>query len=158
MVKNARSKRIFPTDCVRMSTSSGFTLVEILIACIILAIGILAISQTTVLGVRTTRLIKDYSQARQVLAKGFEVLKLLHYDDPLLSGTCTDSTLGDTTLAYRADSTNIVGRTIGPTVYAVYWNVAEDTPKPHFKTIRMIVYSKGGQSRRLMDADYVKWR
>ena len=158
MVKNVRSRRIFSTDQDRMSTSNGFTLVEILIACTILAIGILAISQTTVLGVRTTRLIKDYSQARQILAKGFEVLKLLHYDDPLLSGTCTDSTLGDTTLAYRADSTNVVGRTIGPTVYAVYWNVADNTPEPHFKTIRVIVYRKGEQSRRLIDADYVKWR
>lgn len=153
MVMDLRSRSSVPTA---YSTSRGFTLVEILIACVILAVGILAISQTTVLGVRTTNLIRNYAEARQILAKGFEVLKLLPYDDPLLSGTCIDSTLSDTTLAYRADSTNVVGRTIGPTQYDVYWNVADNTPKPRFKTIRMIVYSN--QGRQLIDADYVKWR
>jgi len=153
MVMDVRSRRSVPTA---FSTSRGFTLVEILIACVILAVGILAISQTTVLGMRTTNLIRNYAEARQILAKGLEVLKLLPYDDPLLSGTCIDSTLGDTTLAYRADSTNVVGRTIGPTLYDVYWNVADDTPQPRFKTIRMIVYSN--QGRQLIDADYVKWR
>jgi prepilin-type N-terminal cleavage/methylation domain-containing protein len=153
MVMDVRSRSSVPA--VRR-TSRGFTLVEILISCVILAVGILAISQTTVLGVRTSNLIRNYAEARQILAKGLEILKLLPYDDPLLSGTCIDSTLSDTTLAYRADSTNVVGRTIGPTQYGVFWNVADNTPQPRFKTIRMIVYSNKG--RRLIDADYVKWR
>ncbi len=141
---------------IRTRSHPGFTLVEILVAMMILAVGILAVSQTTVLGMKTTRVIKDYAEAREVLAKGFEIIKLLSYNDPLLTATCTAETLDDTTVAYYADSTNVVGKTIGPTLYDVYWNVADDEPNPNFKTIRMIVFRRLGN--RLIDADYVKWR
>ncbi len=136
--------------------SRGFTLVEILVSVTILIIGILAISQTTVLGMKTTKMIKDNADAREALVKGIEMLKLLPYNDPLLSNTCTAAELDDTTLAFYADSGNIVGKTIGRTAFDVYWNVAENVPKSRCKTIRMIVYRKTG--RRLTEADYVKWR
>lgn len=136
--------------------SRGFTLVEILVAVTLLVVGILAISQTTVLGMKTTRVIKDNADAREALVKGLEMLKLLPYDDPLLSNTCTAAELDDTTLAFYADSANIVGKTIGRTAFNIYWNVAEDVPKSRCKTIRMIVFRKTGG--HLIEADVIKWR
>jgi len=105
---------------------------------------------------KTTSVIKDNAEAREVLAKGLEILKLLPYNDPLLTNTCTAATLDDTTTAFYADSSNIIGKTIGRTVYDVYWNVAANVPEANFKTIRMAVFKKSG--RRLIEADYVKWR
>ncbi len=156
MSKNTQSQRPSFSCSPRLSCSHGFTLVEILVAMTILAIGVLTISQTTVLGMRTTSVIKDNAEAREVVAKGLEILKLLPYDDQLLEPTCTAATLGDTTTAFYADSSNIIGRTIGRTVYDVYWNVAANVPKAHLKTIRMLVFKKSG--RRLIEADYIKWR
>jgi prepilin-type N-terminal cleavage/methylation domain-containing protein len=54
--------------------SRGFTLVEVLVAVVILAIGILAVSQMTVMGMRTTVVIRDYQQAREAVAMGLEAL------------------------------------------------------------------------------------
>lgn len=156
MNKHTRSLPPFCPRSPQLSHSYGFTLVEILVAITILAIGILAISQTTVLGMKTTSVIKDNAEAREVLAKGLEILKLLPYNDPLLTNTCTAATLDDTTTAFYADSSNIIGKTIGRTVYDVYWNVAANVPEANFKTIRMAVFKKSG--RRLIEADYVKWR
>ncbi|HEC78765.1 MAG TPA: prepilin-type N-terminal cleavage/methylation domain-containing protein, partial [candidate division WOR-3 bacterium] len=43
----------------------GFTLVEILVAIVILAVGILTVSQMTVLGMKTTAVVKQHMEARE---------------------------------------------------------------------------------------------
>ncbi len=135
----------------------GFTLVEIMVAVIILAIGILTVSQMTVMGIRTNEIMRQHMESREILARGLEVLRLLNIDDPLLTATCTDtSELDSIPFAYYADTTNIIGITIDPTGYNVYWNVLDDYPKPDVKTIHMMVYNRFG--KHLIDADYVKWR
>jgi prepilin-type N-terminal cleavage/methylation domain-containing protein len=138
------------------TTSKGFTLIEILVAVIILAVGILTVSQMTVMGMKTSVLIDQQMESRSLLARGMEVIRLLDITDPLLVETAPDSTLlDDTLLAYRADSTNVVGQTIGPTIFNVYWNVTDSIPQSGTKTIRMLVY-RGATF--FMKADYVKWR
>ncbi len=149
-------KSSIPTSVSGLTTlRSGFTLLEILIAVMILAVGILTVSQMTILGLRTNRVIRDRSKAREVLAEGMEVLKILDAEDPLLIANKDTLTLDDTTGAYRADTTNIVGRTITHVGYDVYWNIVDNHPNPGLKTIRMFVFR---QNKRLIHADYVRWR
>jgi prepilin-type N-terminal cleavage/methylation domain-containing protein len=137
--------------------SRGFTLVEVLVAVVILAIGILAVSQMTVMGMRTTVVIRDYQQAREAVAMGLETLKLLEIDHALLTGNCADSTQLDSILpsTYQADSTNLVGQTLGILPFDIYWNICEDYPLTDVRTIRMFILKNG---RRLASADFVKWR
>jgi prepilin-type N-terminal cleavage/methylation domain-containing protein len=137
--------------------NKGFTLIEVLVAIIILAVGILTVSQMTVLGLKTTTVIKQHMEAREIMAKGFEVIKLLNIDDPLLVDNCGADTLFLDSLAgaYQASPANIVGQTIGTTPYIVYWNVVDSFPQANLKTIRMMVYKS---TQRLMEADFVKWR
>lgn len=137
----------------------GFTLVEILVSIVILAVGILTVSQMTVMGMRTNTVIKQHMESREALAKGMEVLKLLPINDPLLIATCDSTELDSIPLANKADSTNIVGLTIGDpacTLYDIYWNVADDYPQTGFKTIRMLVLNLRG--KQMISADYLKWR
>ncbi|UCG91670.1 MAG: prepilin-type N-terminal cleavage/methylation domain-containing protein [candidate division WOR-3 bacterium] len=156
-IKNKlNSKRhILSTISFLLSPSRGFTLLEILIAVMILAVGILTVSQMTILGLRTNRVIRDRSKAREILAEGMEVLKILDAEDPLLIANKDTLTLDDTTGAYRADTTNIVGRTVTHVGYNVYWNIVDDHPNAGLKTIRMFVFR---QDKRLIHADYVRWR
>lgn len=135
----------------------GFTLVEILVAIVILAVGILTVSQMTVLGMKTTAVVKQHMEAREVLAKGLEAIKLLYINDPLLTDNCGGNPLflDSITGAYQASPANIVGQTINNTAFDVYWNVVADFPQSNLRTIRMLVYRQG---KRLLAADYVKWR
>ena len=136
--------------------NKGFTLIEVLVAIIILSVGILTVSQMTVLGMKTTTVIKHQMEGREVLAKGLEIIKLFYIDDPLLVQNCADSSWLDSIPgAYHAESTNIVGQTIGTTAYDTYWNVVEDFPHADLWTIRMMVYRSG---KKIITADYVKWR
>jgi prepilin-type N-terminal cleavage/methylation domain-containing protein len=56
---------------------NGFTLVEILVAVIILSVGILAVSQMTVMGMRVNTMVNQRMYARVVIAQVFENLNSL---------------------------------------------------------------------------------
>ncbi len=133
----------------------GFTLVEILVAMVILALGILGASQLTIISMRTNQKIRDSREGRELLTRGMEVLKMVTITDPLVVGTCDSTQLNDTLLAFKADSTNAVGMAIGKTVYSVFWNVADNYPETGIKTIRMQVFKRG---KRVISADFTKWR
>lgn len=154
-----KNPKLLSTHYCLLSTSNGFTLVEVLVSIVILAVGILTVSQMTVMGMRTNTVIKQHMESREVLAKGMEILKLLPINDPLLIATCDSTELDSIPLANKADSTNIVGLTIGTiacTLYDIYWNVADDYPQTGFKTIRMLVLNLHG--KQMISADYLKWR
>lgn len=134
---------------------AGFTLVEILVAIMILVIGILAVCQMTIIGMGVTRSVDINMRSRESLAKAMEVLKLLNQNDPLLTPTCTYATIDNCSLGVKADSTNIVGRTLAPLRFEIWWNVAPDYPQTGLRTIRLFVLNKG---KRTLTADFVRWR
>jgi prepilin-type N-terminal cleavage/methylation domain-containing protein len=149
-------KTVLGTDPKGGDMNKGFTLVEVLVAVIILAVGILTVSQMTVLGLKTTTVVKQQRESKEILAKGLEVLRLLNIDDPLLVANCPDSSwLDSLTGAYQASPANIVGQTIGQTTYDVYWNVVDSFPQANLITIRMFLTKN---NNRMITADYVKWR
>ncbi len=126
--------------------SNAFTLVEILVAIVILTLGILAVSQMTVMGMRTSRVINRQMYARDVLNRQFEFLAGLPTNDTTYLKHRTSVTLDDTAAGladYRILTTTKGG------VFRLIWNVAEnriDTiPDPRFKTVRLHVIGQGGK-------------
>lgn len=127
----------------------GFTLLEILVAIMILAIGILAVSQMTVLGMRTSVVINQQMYARDVLNRYFEIIQNLPATDSLLQWV--QSTGLDDTVSY--DHIAIENTTGG--VYRVIWNVLDGSPDPRFKTVRIHIF--WAQNRRgLHSPDIIK--
>jgi prepilin-type N-terminal cleavage/methylation domain-containing protein len=135
----------------------GFTLVEVLVSMVILALGILTVSQMTVLGMKATNVNNTNKESREILAKGMEILKMLNQNDPLLAGTCAYGAIGDTTSAYLCIATDIVGRLLYPMQFNVMWNVADDYPQTGLKTIRMFMVERRTGNLKLW-ADFVRWR
>ena len=130
----------------------GFTLVEVLVAVIILAIGILAVSQLTVMGVRSSTVMNRQMYARDVLNRRHEVLMGLPINDPLLTYQ-TSGSLDDTI----APDHQFADTTHGG-LYRVMWNIADSTisgvADTRFKTVRIII--SWPQSRRPLVSDLIK--
>lgn len=130
----------------------GFTLVEVLVAMIILAVGIVAVSQLTVMGVRASTLMNRRMYARDVLNRRHEILMGLPVNDPLLTYQ-TSSSLDDTI----APDHQVADTTQGG-LYRVMWNIADSTisgaADTRFKTVRVII--SWPQSRRPLISDLIK--
>lgn len=120
-----------------INNRSGFTLVEVLVAMLILAIGILGVSQMTVMGTRSSRTINRQLYGRDVLNRYFENLQLLPVADSQLVYR-TSVSLDDTATSDYKFTENSHGGS-----YRVFLNVRDSLPDRRFKTIRIHVYWPG---------------
>ena len=139
----------------------GFTLVEILVAVIILSVGILAVSQMTIMGIRVNTVVNQRMYARVVMAQVFENLKNLPdnhvwvmdnngdinlnlgvYPGPMIDSTASDhfTRVSDQNALYS---------------YLTMWNVANDTPEAGMKTIRIWVLWGPGFTNKI-SSDLIK--
>ncbi len=121
---------------LEIRNSLGFTLVEILVAIIILSFGILAVSQMTVMGMRVNTVVNKRMHGRAVLAQVFEDLNNLPSNAPELQdpdgpGDLDDDSLGD----YSKTVTDPANRH----TYQVRWNIADNIPELDMKTVRIHV-------------------
>ncbi len=124
------------TDMI-CSTNQGFTLVEVLVAVVILAVGVLAVSQLTVMGSRTSTLMNRRMYARDLLNRYYEDFSGLPTNDSqFVYQTSTD--LNDTIAPdYDRYENTRGGR------FRIVWNIADSmittTPDNRFKTVRLLV-------------------
>jgi prepilin-type N-terminal cleavage/methylation domain-containing protein len=134
------------------SNHRGFTLVEVLVAMIILAVGVLAVSQLTVMGSRTSTLMNRRMYARDILNQYYEEFTGLPTRDSLLTYQ-TSADLNDTI----APDYDVFEDTPGGR-YRVIWNIADSmitaTPDSRFKTVRIHVLWP--QTRRSIRSDVLK--
>ncbi len=130
----------------------GFTLVEILVSIVILAVGVLAVANLTVMGMRTTTLMNRRMYARDVINRYHEQIMGLPTDDSTLQHL-TSVDLNDT-VAPDYEQTEI----LGGGVFRIVWNVADSVigaaPDVRFKTIRIhVIWPK---SKQTLTSDLVK--
>ena len=151
----------------RESKQEGFTLVEILIAIAILALGLLAVATMQIRAIKTNAIASGISQGLTLGQAKVEELMNLSYshldlDDDgggVSNGTGQDADddgvdddggnfgLDDTT---SADGSDANGR------YTIYWNIAVDEPVTSSKTIRVIVtWTERGKDKRIA-LDFIK--
>lgn len=114
----------------------GFTLIEILVSIIILSVGILAVSQMTIMGMRVTTVTNQRMYGRTVMAQVFEDLNNLPSNAPELQDPDGPGDLDDDSLG---DHSKTIKDPTGQRSYNVVWNVANNTPEPAFKTVRIHV-------------------
>lgn len=131
----------------------GFTLIEVLIAMVILAIGMLSLISMQVTGIKGNATANQISTASNFSADHIENIfdqdwtALDIQDDKAPSGVAG---LNEKTVA-TAD-----GSLLTPDgLYTVYWNVSDDTPMRDIKTIRVIIV-RNDNSLNPVVINYVK--
>lgn len=122
---------------VKILDEKGFSLIEILIAITVFAIGILALGKMQITSIKGNSFGNELTRAITLTQNKAEELTGLPYDDPLTKDT-NDNGIGgldDTQSGNNviADGNQVNGR------YNISWNIANDYPINNTKTIRVIV-------------------
>ena len=128
------------------NNNRGFTLVEVLIAASIFAIGFLAVAAMQISANKSTRRAVEVTEATAIASDQMERLMGLSFDDGVLdTGTTHSDTQGK---------------------YSVQWEVTfsdsiiDGTTTPDAKTINLSVswdrWLSGGSSQRSVNIDFIK--
>ncbi|GAG11105.1 unnamed protein product [marine sediment metagenome] len=105
---------------MKKNDEKGFTLVEILIAIVVLAIGVLAMGQMQIASIRGNSIANTLTEATTLAQDRMENLIGLSYND-LTAGS-------------HPGPNNPIGG-----VYSIFWNIALDYPINNTKEISVIV-------------------
>ncbi len=132
------------------SSNMGFTLLEVLIALVILSIGLLAVAHMSIYTIRSNALGNKITKAA-VLAEGkLEDLNNVYRIDPtntMLTDDGDKSDIGvdvhsNTVLFTNPDHSDSCNCNCSVSIGQIpqrVWNVADDTPAPGIKTVTVIV-------------------
>jgi prepilin-type N-terminal cleavage/methylation domain-containing protein len=129
--KSKIPKKTNTTNESRIRNSPGFTLVEVLVAISILSIGILAVSQMTVMGMKVNTVVNQRMYA--------ENLNTLPSNHAWLKDTDGTPNLTIPVDSSGADHYTRVTDPNAPYSFMTWWRVAELTPETGMKTIRIWV-------------------
>lgn len=146
----------------------GFTLIEVVIALAILAIGILAMFSMQTMGIKGNTTANHISTGSTWAADRLELLMALPYDDDDLNDTDLDGTDQDVVdknglddnggnfgLEDATPATADHSATSPDNIYTIYWNVAVDVPFTNTKTVHVIVQQL---NRADIEFEYIKDR
>ncbi|MCP4116030.1 MAG: prepilin-type N-terminal cleavage/methylation domain-containing protein [Desulfobacteraceae bacterium] len=138
----------------KIINTSGFTLLEILIAMVIFSIGLLGVAKMQISSIRSNSYSQEMTDATILAKDKIEELMAIDYNNRvLLNDVDTDGSNGgglDDTGA-NADYSQVTGR------YTLSWNVAIDFPIQNTMTLRFIVtWQDGGQTKNVT-MDYMKF-
>jgi prepilin-type N-terminal cleavage/methylation domain-containing protein len=123
---------------IQSTCAKGFTLVEVLVAVMILSVGILGVSQMTVMGIKVNTVVNQRMYARVVMATVFENLNTLPSTHAWVTDVNGNQDLNITDSA-SADHFQRVSNPNVPYNYLTVWNVADTIPEVAMKTIRIWV-------------------
>lgn len=148
---------------MKIRQMQGFTLIEVMVALVIFALGFTAVITMTTGSVGSNAQARAMSGSAETAAEWVEVLTALPYNDTLLQDT-VDPAVGGVATANSLDRIRNPMPAAGaflqgfpdpvarPAEYTrqtadrnftIYWNVAEGTPIPKTKTLMVIVTSTG---------------
>lgn len=151
---------------MKNGNEKGFTIIEILIAMAIFAIGILGVAKMQMTATSGNTSSRGVTESANIGQQQIERLLSLAYDDPLVADTDGDGTGQDADNDGTDDSGGNFGlddtagadqAIVVDTLYNVFWNIAEDEPMSKAKKIRVIVRWKASTfSTKTITFDTVK--
>jgi prepilin-type N-terminal cleavage/methylation domain-containing protein len=144
----------------RRSNEAGLTLIEILLAMAIFAIGLLGVAHMQITAMFGNSLAIKLTNATQLASQLSEEIMFMDYDDARITDDDNDSEngLNDYPGADESYPANPVQGGGSGETYNLYWNVAEDWPIPNTKTIRVIVNWQEGDQNKEYILDTIKRR
>lgn len=152
-----------------MMNNKGFTLVEVMVAITVLAVGMLAVTTMQVNSIGGNSVARTVTTASSFAAEQIENLMGLPFNHANLQDT---NTIGGETVEqglshpYTAlpssSAPDFAGRPPDGQVtspdgdYTVCWNIANNFPMPNTKTIRVIVISTGRGPQKIVPIDLIR--
>ena len=157
----------------RHKAQKGFTLIEILIAITVFAIGVLAVVAMQSNATGSNSMARAITGSTRTAAEHIEFLMGLPYDDPWLVDTNGDGRAGlrsplpplpvppaPLTPAHArpnpAANPADFQITTADNLYTIYWNIADNSPVIDSKVIRVTVISTGLGPQRTAALEFVK--
>jgi type IV pilus assembly protein PilV len=115
----------------QQSRCEGFTLIEVMIAAVILAAGILALATMQIVSIRTNAFSSEMTYATMLAQSEFEQFRNMDYDDITPTGGTPDSEV-----IPASDTTKGIP-------YTIQWEVHDNDPTTDMKTIDLEVRWQG---------------
>ena len=130
-------------NCFR--NQRGFTLVELLIALLALTVGLLAAGVLQLFSIRGNFMSGNASAALTFATERMEDLMIRAPNDHLLADVhpFNNQNLSSLTDFDFEERLNEKGQSASDGFYRRIWNVADNSPEPHLKTITVIVTWEG---------------
>ncbi len=147
------------TEIPKSVYNRGFTLIEVLIAITIFAIGILAVGSMQISAINTNAGARTYTTVVTLAKDRAEELLALPYDDADLVGSSDPGTPYAPAASADGIDNDEDGQIdeVGETgQVSVRWNVIEDQPLPGTKSIRVTVTRTVGTDQRWASLDFIK--
>ena len=134
---------------VKGSNQHGFTIIEVMIAVTVFAIGILAVAAMQIGAVNGNTAAGTLTDATMIAQNRMEQLMSLNYTNVSLNDTDGDGTAGLNDTAVPAGSDGSSQYTGSTSVrYNIFWNIAVNSPVTNSKQIRVIVqWRQKGRTR-----------
>ena len=148
---------------------AGFTLIEALVAMVVLTIGVFALYSMQVVGIRGNSLGNSISTATNISSQQVEDLISRTFDDEdRLVDTNGDGTNQDPDKngideqgggnfgLDNVDAAADYSKVTDDGFYTVFYNVAEDVPLPKAKTLQVIVRDNTRRMQNTVTMQYIK--
>ncbi len=128
---------------------NGFTLIEIMIAITVLAIGILGIAKMQLSAVKGNSYANGLTEATAFAQNKIEELAALAYDDGNLNDDDGDGISGIDDTGSPDGSQQVSGAT--NIQYDIFWNIAVDEPAVNAKHIRVyVLWQQNGALKKVI--------
>lgn len=128
------------------SEQDGFTLIEILIAMVVFAVGVLAVATMQIGSVKGNARARDYSEGTIIGMDRIEQLLTLPWNHPDIRDDNNNGKVGLINgmeeVPQEPDHDENVGR------FRVFWNIADNQLAPETKTIALYVAWQEGDANR----------
>jgi len=118
----------------KIKSRDAFSMLEVMVAFTILAVGILAIVPITVFMLQSNIHNKNIAQARLIAEQYAENFRAIDYENAILMDDGDTTDLDDIINPDFSDTVDFEGQD-----YVVSWNIATNLPSPGIKSVNIIV-------------------